>query len=116
MLDERRNSNRIDLRVPVQYRTKSKEQTIGCLSHDLSTEGVGINVEDFMPLNSEVSLQIGLQPNKVVEINGKISWIQTIPYADRYRIGVRFEDDDVSYFAKQEIKKFLEQSKAKLNP
>ncbi len=107
-IDERRQFKRVSLKEPVQYRFKDSNDFGGCLSTDISEEGIRINVSNFIPVNTEVTLSVQLTHEKVVECRGRVMWVEQLPHAERYQAGLKFESTDSLFDAKQEIHKFLD--------
>ena len=91
---EKRAFLRIPFREPVQYQLKGMDRWQGCLSYDIAEGGIRINVDDFIPLHKEVKLQVKLK-NTVVDLTGYVSWMQQIPYGDRYQVGLKFAENQL---------------------
>jgi len=64
----------------------------GSLSQDVSEGGIRIRINDFLPLGSELMLQIAISAGRVVECVGRVVWIEKIPYGENYQAGVAFDD------------------------
>ena len=91
---EKRAFLRIPFREPVQYQLKGMDRWQGCLSYDIAEGGIRINVDDFIPLHKEVRIQVKLK-NTVVDLTGYVSWMQQIPYGERYQVGLKFGENQL---------------------
>lgn len=87
---EKRRSQRISVRQPVQFQSKDSATTSGSLSCDLSEGGVRIDTFRFLGVGTELALQIRLAPDQLVERAGQVVWVRQIPFAERYEAGVKF--------------------------
>ncbi len=88
---ERRQFSRIRLDEPVRYQLKDPTQFGGCLSCDIGAGGIRISVNDFIPLNTELALQVHLSSKRVVDRKGRVVWVEKFRFADRYQAGVEFD-------------------------
>lgn len=104
----RRQYRRIKFSEPVQFQLKDPKYFGGCLSADISEGGIRINLNDFVPLNTEVSLQVQVDKYKVVDCAGQVVWIEKAPYADSYRAGVQFASDKTLVSSQKEIHRIVE--------
>jgi len=64
------------------------------LSGDLSKGGVRVRVDDFIPLDTELTLRIWLNDEEVVECAGRIVWIEKARFGDSYQAGLEFAGND----------------------
>lgn len=92
---EKRRSHRVRFSEPVQYRIKDSARTGGCLACDIGEGGMKLNLEEFIPINSEISLHAKLKDSpRAVDVVGRVAWLQQIPYSDRYHVGIQFNKAD----------------------
>ena len=106
--EDRRGFGRKGFREPIQLIFKDPELSRGCLSFDLSESGVRIELNKFVPLGTEVSLQLSLENNNKVDCVGEIVWIVKIPFSDRYQAGLEFSKEDAIFDSRNRIFKFLQ--------
>src|SRR3989338_9314605 len=85
---EKRRYRRIQLRQPIQFQSTNCALERGALSCDLGEGGVRVDMYEFVPLNAELTLQIHLALERVIEYVGRVVWIRKFPFADRYQAGV----------------------------
>ena len=78
------------------------------MSCDLSEGGVRVDVYDFVPVNTELTLQIRVAVEKVIEYVGRVVWIRKFPFADRYQVGLEFSRDKSFLAAKRQLHGFIE--------
>ncbi|MFH1360533.1 MAG: PilZ domain-containing protein [Candidatus Omnitrophota bacterium] len=91
---EKRRFKRVRYQEPVHYQFKEQGKFGGCLASDLSEGGIKISMNDFVPLHTEIAMRLKLQDvPHVVDLTGRVAWVQQVPYSDRYRAGVEFVNE-----------------------
>ena len=110
-VSEKRHAKRVDFKEPIGFQFKDPTQFGGCLGCDLSESGLRVNFSDFVPLGTELLIQLTLAGKRVVERMGKVVWVQKFPFMDRYQVGLQFLNDRPISGSQQEIKNFVELSK-----
>ena len=90
-VSEKRTSPRIDCRVPVLCRKGTlfdNSQTL-----DVSKGGIGLLSSKFVPLNTNLVMEIALTPkSEPLLAVGKVKWVQKLGAQERYRLGMAFTD------------------------
>ncbi len=88
---EKRNSPRYNCRVPVLCRKGTlfdNSQTI-----DISKSGVGFISSKFIPLDTNLVMEIALAPkSEPLLAVGHVKWVQKLGVQERYRVGMAFTD------------------------
>ena len=110
---ERRRFPRLPFHEPVQYQLKDTHRFGGCLAGDISEGGIRVNFNDFIPLKTQIAVQVFLTLGRMVECVGHVVWIQKFPFSDRYQVGLAFLDGDSSAEAKKEIAQFVSHATSK---
>jgi hypothetical protein len=105
--EEKRHYQRIRFREPLQYWLPKKPHVMGTITSDIGPGGVCFSSEEFIPLHSEVNFSVGLRPERHVDILGRVAWVQQIPHAERYQIGVEFEDSPFVQMLRKEIDQLI---------
>ncbi len=105
---EKRRYRRIPLRQPVQFQSTNCGVEGGALSCDLGEGGARVDMYEFVPLNTELTLQIRLALERVIEYVGRVVWIRKFPFADRYQVGLEFSGDKTFLAAKRQLHDFIE--------
>lgn len=105
---EKRRYKRIRVHQPVQLHPKDSALGRGSLSCDLSEGGACVDMYDFVPLGAELTLQIRLAAEKVVEHIGRVVWIRKLLFADRYQAGLEFSRDNTFLASKRQLHEFIE--------
>ncbi|MCA9407075.1 MAG: PilZ domain-containing protein [Candidatus Omnitrophica bacterium] len=108
---EKRFFNRIRFTEPVQFQLKDPHKFGGCLACDISEGGVKINLNEFLPLGTEVNLNIHLDVEKNIECYAQVVWTKQLPYSERYQIGLKFTRPQSLLEARNDIRKFYSNSK-----
>jgi c-di-GMP-binding flagellar brake protein YcgR len=106
-MEEKRRYRRVNFREPVLYRPLNSQQETGCLGYDISSGGVRCAVNDFIPLGQELNLTLHLKNEQVVELTGRIVWIQKSPHSENYQVGLRFLNPEKISPAKQVLDRLL---------
>ena len=104
---ERRIAKRVGHSEPVQFQANEQELLHGSLSKDISQSGIRLRLSEFLPLGTQLGLQLYLSPDRVVECSGKVVWISQIPHSDYYYAGLQFDDDSVVGDVKTRIQEFI---------
>ncbi len=103
---EKRQFRRQAFREAVRFESKELAEQRGCLSCDLSENGLKVNTDSFVPLNAKMLLQLRLDPiERIIDLTGRVAWLQQIPYSERYYIGVEFLGTDP--IIKEEIRRHI---------
>lgn len=105
---EKRRYSRIELRQPIQFQSTNCALERGSLSCDLSEGGVCVDMYDFLPMGTELTLRICLAVEKIVEYVGRVVWVRKYPFADRYQVGLEFSGDKTFLAAKRQLHEFIE--------
>lgn len=91
-VSEKRQFVRIPFKEAVQYQHNDWEVFDGSVAGDLSTGGIRLNINEFMPINTPMIVQMAFDEEaKLVTVNGRVAWVSIMPYCERYQIGVEFE-------------------------
>ena len=104
---DKRQFRRMIHSEPVQYQFKDPSQFGGCVSKDLSGGGVRILLNDFVPLNTELSLKIRLADGSIVECVGRVVWVEKSRFGETYQAGLDFSQDELSSSNQKKIYGFL---------
>lgn len=105
--EERRIAQRVNFREAVRYELTDPSYFKGCVAYDLSETGVRLRLTEFLPVNTEVVLNLTLQSGQSVECMGRIVWISQIPFMDHYQAGVEFSNPELLFDARKQIKRFV---------
>lgn len=107
-MDERRGSTRAVLKQPVQFSLKDPFKSLGTLSCDISEGGLRVKLNDFIPLETELLLQLDLGESQMIECVGKVKWVSQIPFMDWYQAGVEFVETDAMVSSRRRIKDYMQ--------
>jgi len=93
---ERRQSKRIGFDGPVTCQISHVNRIDGCLGCDVSDGGLKAIVHYFVPVQTEVHIQVKLgEITGNMEFQSKVRWIIKIPYSEMYYIGFQFQQPNV---------------------
>lgn len=88
---ESRRFRRLPNSNPVRYECPDLQLNGGCLSCDISEEGIRVNIGSFIPKETVVSLQLRFGPKApVINRVGRVAWSKKMAYSDRYLMGFKF--------------------------
>ena len=108
---EKRQDVRVIFKKPVQFQLRNSGKLEGCLGQDIAQGGMRINVEDFVAVNSEMRIQIKLR-NYIEDIIGHVQWVIKVPHADRYQIGLKFDEYRVTPQFRKNLHQYLNSREA----
>jgi len=101
---EKRRSKRYSCSVPVD--SKGTGVFAGSQAVDISKGGAGIIVSNFIPIDTEMPVEIDITPEgEPILAVGKVQWIRELSQKDSYRVGISF--DDVKAGSKSRLRKFF---------
>jgi len=104
---DKRQFRRIRHSKPVQFQFKDPELFGGCISKDLSEGGLQVRLNQFVPLDSELTLVIHLADENIVECVGRVVWVEKSRFGESYDVGLMFSDDDSILINQKKIYGFL---------
>ena len=103
---DKRGFARTRFQEPISYQLKEASEFGGCLGCDISEWGLRINFNDFVPVNTEMALSMKLYSiSKVIDLIGRVAWLQRLPYSDRYQVGLQFVKVDP--ISQEEIRRYV---------
>jgi len=92
---------------PVQYQFKDPSRFDGCVCRDLSEGGIRILLKDYIPLNTELSLKIRLDDERIIECTGRVVWVERSRFGETYQAGLDFSQDESIASNQKKIYGFL---------
>ncbi len=107
-MKEQRRFRRILFREALGFGTGSSDELNGTTAYDLSSGGVRIRSEQFMSLGTPIRLRLQLAENEVVDMTGKVVWVQKEPFGEYYQLGVEFEENVQNMFRRRSIEDYIE--------
>ncbi|HLF18177.1 MAG TPA: PilZ domain-containing protein [Candidatus Omnitrophota bacterium] len=106
MTDNRRVYPRMRFKDAVRFEQKDQAQFGGSVALDLSSSGLRMRFNDYVPVGTELVLQIHLNEEKIVECMGKVVWVTKYPYSDHYQAGLEFESPENLAESKAKIHRY----------
>ncbi len=107
---EKRKFSRVSFKEAVQYTLGDSHEFAGSLAQDIGEGGLRLQLNDFVPVNSKVTVEMVLGESvrtKLITLNARVAWNQRMRYSDQYQVGLEFSRDNSSGEAKQEISQYL---------
>ncbi len=107
---EKRRFVRVQFREAVQFNLGQNQIAGGCLAYDLSVGGLRVNLENFVPVNAKLLLNVplGASPEaRIVQLKGRVVWISRIRYSDQYLAGLEFNNTENELREKAQISEFI---------
>ncbi|HOW36020.1 MAG TPA: PilZ domain-containing protein [Candidatus Omnitrophota bacterium] len=103
---EKRHFLRARYNEPVRYHFRDSGKFGGCVARDISEGGIRLDLDDFVPLNSEMILQMKFHDSPMTtDVKGRVVWLQQVPYSDRYHVGFQFVETNP--LAKEGIRNYV---------
>lgn len=109
-VEERRISKRITFKESVRYELKDPAYFRGCVAYDLSETGVRLRLTEFLPINTEVVLNIQLKDGSTLEYIGRIAWISQIPFMDHYQAGIEFSNPNSAVESRKKMRQLIHEN------
>ena len=107
-MEENRKYKRVTFREPIRYSDSPFNVGAGSLSCDLSEGGLRCYSEEFIPLNSEMTMELKLENSQKVQLKGQVVWVQRVPHAERYQVGIKFNESERNLLPRRQIQSYLE--------
>ena len=104
---ERRQYNRWSHAWPVRLQWKDPSQFGDCLSCDLNTDGIRVRLNNFVPLDTELTLQIQLADERVVDCLVRVAWVEKDRFGEHYQAGLEFKEGGSTLDSQKKIHAFL---------
>lgn len=107
---EKRQYLRIPYREPVQLSVGDFQEAVGSLSCDISEKGLRLQVNDFIPINSRIALEVSVndqQPAKVITLMARVVWTRRLRFSEQYQVGLEFKGLDSEARLREEIGQFI---------
>lgn len=105
---DRREFPRVRYAEPVGIENPVPLVIEGGLSCDLSVGGLRLNVSDFIPAGTELTVQIRLNNGRVEDCRARVAWVEKQRFSDRYYIGLRFLPQDSTVLTQRHIHRFVD--------
>lgn len=103
-MQERRKYHRVDISFPVECDEVSRKNYFYTVSKDLSTGGLKIVSNKFLPKNEQIKVSINLI-DKIVDLTTKVVWCNEVRASDNYLCGLEFVEANKN--RRNEIANFL---------
>lgn len=104
---ERRGLQRVTAKLPVRYQLRDSGIRGSSITADISASGTQILASEFLGLNKNLLLEFFLSeaPVKMINAFAKVIWSEQLPYTDRYRVGLEF--NQINDEAKRTLSDFI---------
>ena len=106
VIENKRIAPRARFKDAIRFEPKDRAEFGGSVGLDLSATGLRMRFNDYVPVGSELVLQIHLNKEKVIECVGKVVWVKKYPYSDHYQAGLEFESPESLAESKAEIHRY----------
>lgn len=93
-IPEKRKFYRVKFTNTVSFSNLNELNFGGCIGCDLSEGGIRLNIFHFIPVETELSLQIEFSKDNVLHCRGRVKWVEVLPMTECFRIGIEFESFD----------------------
>ena len=91
---EQRRFPRAAFRRSVRFRPLDDALFSGQLAQDISQGGLRFTSSAFIPLGTQIKMQIKLEEEgRVLEVMGKVVWEKYLPHKDMFQLGLEFTGD-----------------------
>lgn len=116
-MPDQRKFKRFEFREAIEYNREfgfegepvaNGDSTEGFISCDISAGGLKFYSNEFIPLKKEMRVKFLIGHERQVALTGKVVWVQQVPHAETFQVGLEFDDEAAQSFTKQELSKYLE--------
>ena len=109
-VQEKRGCERVRFSESVRFQLKEAQQFVGCTARDISESGICVTLNDFVPLNTQMVLQVQLALERMVDCIARVVWISKLPYSDRYQAGLEFEEAGSLMMTQRKIHQIIQEN------
>ena len=98
MFDKRKSKrlaqeNEITIKIVPKEKLPPDKKTVYHISKDISSSGVRIQANVFLPVDTLIKMQLNLKaPPRMVTALGKVKWIRSLYGDESYEAGLEFVD------------------------
>lgn len=92
-LEDQRHFFRIRLQAPLHYQIRGKPNFNNTVTENISIGGLSFTNDKFIAPNTLLTLQVNVL-SKILNPIARVAWVNSLPYNDRYRLGVEFIELD----------------------
>ena len=92
---ERRSFVRVPLDAAVRAEPipQSPNRVLQLISEDLSEGGARLSSPEFLPVDSRVLMDLDPpRPDEPIRAMGRVVWVERVPYAAQWRVGLEFDE------------------------
>lgn len=90
---ERRRFRRTALDSSVRYKFRYGNEFGSTLTRDISAGGLRINVDKFIPINTDFVVEFGLDRfSNLISAVAKVVWAKRLGFSDNYQLGLEFQE------------------------
>ena len=104
----RRHYQRVRFAEPIRFEQNDPIRFGGSLGLDISKGGLRLRFNDYVPVGTEITLQITLPNDELIECAGTIRWESKEPYNDAYQAGIEFSASENVIDSKEKIHHYIE--------
>ncbi len=94
----------------MEYLTNRGSHFGGCLGVDLSEGGLRFYFSDFIPPNTEMTLNFSVSHPQEdrVGVNGRVAWVHKLPHSEQYLVGFEFSQGKDNLKSIQQLQQYVE--------
>ncbi len=95
-MQDRRQCERFPIYEPAGYQRKQELPIEGSIAEDISLTGLKLKVNEFIPQNSVIELQIHLPGLvQIIPARATVVWVKEIPYRDdSWELGLQLASNE----------------------
>lgn len=104
---ERRQQQRVRYPDPVQVKLieDQYQRPHALLAEDVSETGLALNAPEMVSVGTGVLMDLEVATATMIQLVGRVVWVERAGYQERYRLGVRFEAPSPE--ARQELRRLV---------
>jgi len=114
-VSDKRKFKRVEFKEPVQYRVLGCDMPdflpasfySGTVSCDLGEGGIKFRSEKFIPIRALLAVEMTVAGGDMLALEGQVAWIQKIPHAESYFLGLEFVDSAENQSAIRQLRQYI---------
>jgi hypothetical protein len=91
-IEDRRANPRAQISEAVRFERIEQHEFGGSVGFDISESGLRMRSSDYVPIGTELTLQITLPDKHIIECKGSIRWVKKEAFNDSYQVGIHFTE------------------------
>ncbi|PIQ89562.1 MAG: hypothetical protein COV72_02760 [Candidatus Omnitrophica bacterium CG11_big_fil_rev_8_21_14_0_20_42_13] len=89
-IPNKRRFPRFNYSIPVKYQLRNELIPFYTVTRDISVGGLKILTNKFIPPNTDISIEVKLTSERIINAKTKVAWSNRIEHSEQYLSGLKF--------------------------